>query len=216
MEKISKKSIPNILTIVRIILAVFAILFVCIYKSWPTEAFWYTFNDGTKVAVPITYILAGVFFVIACITDLMDGQLARKYHWISDFGKLWDPIADKILINGVLIGLAVNGSIPVFISIIMICRDIIVDASRMYASTKGKVVAANIWGKLKTVFQMIAIILILFSFGIVIVSNNLVFQYLVQNFFLLVATVFSVVSGVIYEVQIFKKEKHANEQQKAS
>ncbi len=216
MEKISKKSIPNILTIVRIILAVFAILFVCIYnyKSWLTEAFWYTFNDGTKVAVPITYILAGAFFVIACITDLMDGQLARKYHWISDFGKLWDPIADKILINGVLIGLAVNGSIPVFIPIIMICRDIIVDASRMYASTKGKVVAANIWGKLKTVFQMIAIILILFSFGIV--SNNLVFQYLVQNFFLLVATVFSVVSGVIYEVQIFKKEKHANEQQKAS
>ena len=217
MEKISKKSIPNILTIVRIILAVFAILFVCIYKYWDywdTEAFWYTFNDGTRVEVPITYILAGVFFVIASFTDLMDGQLARKYHWISDFGKLWDPIADKILINGVLIGLAVNGSIPVFIPIIMICRDIIVDASRMYASTKGKVVAANIWGKLKTVFQMIAIILILFSFGIV--SNNLVFQYLVQNLLLLVATVFSVVSGVIYEVQIFKKEKHANEQQKAS
>lgn len=209
MEKISKKSIPNILTIVRIILAVFAILFVCIYKSWKTEAFSYTFNDGTEVAVPITYILAGVFFVIASITDLMDGQLARKYHWISDFGKLWDPIADKILINGVLIGLAVNGSIPVFIPIIMICRDIIVDASRMYASTKGKVVAANIWGKLKTVFQMIAIILILFSFGIV--NNNLVFQYLVQNLFLLVATVFSVVSGVIYEVQIFKKEKQVNE-----
>lgn len=214
MEKISKKSIPNILTIVRIILAVFAILFVCIYKIWKTEAFSYTFNDGTEVAVPITYILAGVFFVIASITDLMDGQLARKYHWISDFGKLWDPIADKILINGVLIGLAVNGSIPVFIPIIMICRDIIVDASRMYASTKGKVVAANIWGKLKTVFQMIAIILILFSFGIV--NNNLVFQYsvfqcLVQNLFLLVATVFSVVSGVIYEVQIFKKEKQVNE-----
>lgn len=210
MEKISKKSIPNILTIVRIILAVFAILFVCIYNHWNTEAFSYTFNDGTRVGVPITYILAGVFFVIASFTDLMDGQLARKYHWISDFGKLWDPIADKILINGVLIGLAVNGSIPVFIPIIMICRDIIVDASRMYASTKGKVVAANIWGKLKTVFQMIAIILILFSFGIV--SNNLVFQYLVQNLLLLVATVFSVVSGVIYEVQIFKKEKHANEQ----
>lgn len=215
MEKISEKSIPNILTIVRIILAVFAILFVCIYKIWKTEVFSYTFNDGTKVAVPTTYILAGVFFVIACITDLMDGQLARKYRWISDFGKLWDPIADKILINGVLIGLAVNGSIPVFIPIIMICRDIIVDASRMYASTKGKVVAANIWGKLKTVFQMIAIILILF-FGIMIDSNNLVFWYLVQNMLFLVATVFSVVSGVIYEVQIFKKEKQVNEQQKAS
>ena len=213
MEKISKKSIPNILTIVRIILAVFAILFVCIYKFW-TKAFWYMFNDGTIIAVPITYILAGVFFVIASITDLMDGQLARKYHWVSDFGKLWDPIADKILINGVLIGLAVNGSIPVFVPIIMICRDIIVDASRMYASTKGKVVAANIWGKLKTVLQMIAIIIILFSFGIV--NNNLVFHYLVQNLFLLVATVFSVVSGVIYEIQIFKKEKQVNEQQKAN
>lgn len=211
MEKISKKSIPNILTIVRIILAVFAILFVCIYKFWTTKAFSYMFNDGTIVAVPITYILAGVFFVIASITDLMDGQLARKYHWISDFGKLWDPIADKILINGVLIGLAVNGSIPVFIPIIMICRDIIVDASRMYASTKGKVVAANIWGKLKTVSQMIGIILILFVFGIV---NNNVFHYLVQNLCLLVATVFSVVSGVIYEIQIFnKKENKVNEEQ---
>ena len=215
MEKISKKSIPNILTIVRIILAVFAILFVCIEKFWKTAAFSYMFNDyKTVVYVPITYILAGVFFVIASITDLLDGYLARKYNWISNFGKLWDPIADKILINGVLIGLAVNGSVPVFIPIIMICRDIIVDASRMYASTKGKVVAANIWGKLKTVFQMIAIILILFSFGIV--YNNLVFYYLVQNLFLLVATVFSVVSGVIYEIQIFKKEKQVNVQQKAS
>ena len=215
MEKISKKSIPNILTIVRIILAVFAILFVCIEKFWKTAAFSYMFNDyKTVVYIPITYILAGVFFVIASITDLLDGHLARKYNWISDFGKLWDPIADKILINGVLIGLAVNGSIPVFVPIIMICRDIIVDASRMYASTKGKVVAANIWGKLKTVLQMIAIILILFSFGIV--YNNLVFHYLVQNLLLLVATVFSVVSGVIYEIQIFKKEKQVNEQQKAN
>ena len=215
MEKISKKSIPNILTIVRIILAVFAILFVCIEKIWKTAAFSYMFNDyKTVVYIPITYILAGVFFVIASITDLLDGHLARKYNWISNFGKLWDPIADKILINGVLIGLAVNGSIPVFIPIIMISRDTIVDASRMYASTKGKVVAANIWGKLKTVSQMIGIILILFVFGIV--NNNDVFHYLVQNLCLLVATVFSVVSGVIYEIQIFKMEKQVNVQQKAS
>ena len=212
MEKISKKSIPNILTIVRIILAVFAILFVCIEKFWKTAAFSYMFNDyKTVVYIPITYILAGVFFVIASITDLLDGHLARKYNWISNFGKLWDPIADKILINGVLIGLAVNGSVPAFIPIIMISRDTIVDASRMYASTKGKVVAANIWGKLKTVSQMIGIILILFVFGIV---NNNVFHYLVQNLCLLVATVFSVVSSVIYEIQIFnKKENKVNEEQ---
>ena len=214
MEKISKKSIPNILTIVRIVLAVFAIFFVCIYKFWNDNAFWYTFNDGTLVVVPWTYIIAGIFFVIASFTDLLDGRIARKHHWITDFGKLWDPIADKILINGVLIGLAVNESIPVFIPIIMISRDIIVDASRMYASTKGTVVAANIWGKLKTVSQMIAIILILFSFGIV--YNNIVFFYLVQNLLLLVATIFSIISGVIYEIQIFKKGKKINEQQKVS
>ena len=214
MGKISKKSIPNILTIVRIVLAVFAIFFVCIYKFWNDNAFWYIFNDGTLVVVPWTYIIAGIFFVIASFTDLLDGRIARKHHWITDFGKLWDPIADKILINGVLIGLAVNESIPVFIPIIMISRDIIVDASRMYASTKGKVVAANIWGKLKTVSQMIAIILILFSFGIV--YNNIVFFYLVQNLLLLVATIFSIISGVIYEIQIFKKGKKINEQQKVS
>lgn len=214
MGKISKKSIPNILTIVRIVLAVFAIFFVCIYKFWNDNAFWYIFNDGTLVVVPWTYIIAGIFFVIASFTDLLDGRIARKHHWITDFGKLWDPIADKILINGVLIGLAVNESIPVFIPIIMISRDIIVDASRMYASTKGTVVAANIWGKLKTVSQMIAIILILFSFGIV--YNNIVFFYLVQNLLLLVATIFSIISGVIYEIQIFKKGKKINEQQKVS
>ena len=214
MGKISKKSIPNILTIVRIVLAVFAIFFVCIYKFWNDNAFWYIFNDGTLVVVPWTYIIAGIFFVIASFTDLLDGRIARKHHWITDFGKLWDPIAHKILINGVLIGLAVNESIPVFIPIIMISRDIIVDASRMYASTKGKVVAANIWGKLKTVSQMIAIILILFSFGIV--YNNIVFFYLVQNLLLLVATIFSIISGVIYEIQIFKKGKKINEQQKVS
>ena len=215
MEKLSKKFIPNILTIVRIVLAVFAILFVCIYRFWTQPAFWYTFNDRTWVFVPWTYIVAGIFFIIASITDLLDGQIARKYQCVTDFGKLWDPIADKILVNGVLIGLAVNGSIPVFVPIIMICRDIIVDASRMYASTKGKVVAANIWGKLKTVTQMMAIILILFCFGI-IDTNNHVFYYLVQNLLLLVATIFSIISGVIYEIQIFKKEKNVNEQQKVS
>lgn len=214
MDKIKAKSIPNILTIIRIILAIFAILFVCLYKienaSLNYTLYGYIFS-GMYIHIRVAYIVAGSIFLAACVTDWVDGHLARKYNWISDFGKLWDPIADKILIDGLLIALAVNNSIPVFVPIVMIIRDIVVDAMRMYASSKGNVVAANIWGKLKTVTQMIAIATTFFAFGIVeYTQNHLVLYYFVVNLLYLIACVFSITSGIIYAINIQGKSNKAN------
>ena len=215
MEKITKKSIPNILTIIRMVFAIFAIVFVCLYNvsnsifSLPLYSYSF-FNDMAIIEIPVTYIIAGSIFLIASLTDLLDGYLARKNNWISDFGKLWDPIADKVLVNGVLISLAVNGSIPIFVPIIMICRDIVVDAMRMSASSKKIIVPANIWGKLKTVAQMIAILLTLFATGAA--DNFYKYQYVfyVINLFHLLACIFSITSGIIYLIKISKEIKKDN------
>lgn len=205
MGKIDKKSTPNVLTVIRIILAFFAILFVCLYKTKTgicNNLYGYMFAS-IYVHIPIAYVVAGSIFLVACVTDWLDGYLARKYKWISNFGKLWDPIADKILIDGLLIALAVNNSIPVFVPIIMIIRDIVIDAMRMYASSIGHVVSANIWGKLKTVAQMIAITVTFFAFGIVQnVQSNVIVYYFVINLLHLIACVFSVTSGIIYAINI--------------
>ncbi len=215
MQKIAKKSIPNILTIIRIIFAVLAILFACLYSvkgSVFCKPLYKYSVLGVELNIPVAYIITGCIFIVASATDWLDGYLARKYNWISNFGKLWDPIADKILVNGVLITLTVNHSIPMFIPIVMICRDIIVDAMRMYASSKGIVVAANIWGKLKTIIQMIAIITTLFVFGIF--PNDIVNKYLyifyAINLFHLIACVLSIASGIIYGLNINKEVKEIN------
>lgn len=205
MGKINIKSTPNVLTVIRIILAFFAILFVCLYKTKTgicDNLYGYMFTS-IYVHIPIAYVVAGSIFLFACATDWLDGHLARKYKWVSNFGKLWDPIADKILIDGLLIALAVNNSIPVFVTIIMIIRDIIIDAMRMYASSNGRIVPANIWGKLKTVTQMVAITVTFFAFGIVEnIQNNVIAYYFVINLLHLIACAFSVASGIIYAINI--------------
>lgn len=215
MQKISKKSIPNILTIIRIIFAILAILFACLYgikdSLFYRSLYKYSLL-GVELNIPITYVITGCIFAIASATDWLDGYLARKHNWISDFGKLWDPIADKILVDGILITLAINHSIPVFIPIIMICRDIVVDAMRMYASSKGIVVAANIWGKLKTIIQMIAIITTLFVFGIFPndIESKYLYVFYVINSLHLIACVFSITSRIIYGLNINKEVKETN------
>ena len=213
MGKIDKKSTPNILTVIRIILAICAILFVCLYKTETriSDTLYGYMLLNLDIQIPIAYIIAGAIFLVACATDWLDGYLARKYNWISNFGKLWDPIADKILVDGLLIALAINSSIPIYVPIVMIIRDIVVDAMRMYASSKGNVVAANIWGKLKTVTQMIAIAATFFVFGIVEnAQNHLVLYYFVVNLLYLIACTFSITSGIIYVINIQGKNKKAN------
>ena len=104
-----------------------------------------------------------LIFIIASITDKLDGYIARKYNLITDFGKFLDPIADKILVLAALVMLTEFGKIPAYIPIIVLSREFLVSGNRLVAAKDGKVIAASIWGKIKTVTQMVAIILIFFD-----------------------------------------------------
>lgn len=217
-----KQNIPNILLVTRILLVpiIVGLLIGNIFVSNDANPIIYSlftpFNtSATYTNVRLFFFLAGFFFVIASITDWLDGKIARKYNWVTDFGKFWDPVADKVLINSVLICFAVARYIPIFIPVVMIARDVIVDAQRMVAAKKNIVIAANYWGKLKTILQMVSIILIFFFF-------NQTYQYIdpalkgmywgVQNLIPLLATVMSVASGIIYFIDINKALKQHVEQ----
>ena len=154
-----KQNIPNILVVVRMVLAVFVALLVIAnhYTKGFSNVNPVLYHLHTPSWLPgyyvssiyLFFLLAGCLFVLACITDWLDGYLARKYNWVSDFGKLWDPIADKVLVNSVLICFAWSGYVCILIPVIMIARDVMVDAQKMVAAKKGVVVAANFWVNVK-------------------------------------------------------------------
>ena len=155
--------------------------------------------------INLAYFISFFLFVIASLTDMLDGKIARKYNLVTDMGKFLDPVADKLLVNLTLIYLALphfgtnNAVIPVSCVIIMIGRDLIIDAFRLVASTKGSVVAANIFGKLKTVFQMVAIPMVLLNswpFAYFDAGWN---NYLrICNIAIYIATAMSLISLIIY------------------
>ena len=155
--------------------------------------------------INLAYFISFFLFVIASLTDMLDGKIARKYNLVTDMGKFLDPVADKLLVNLTLIYLALphfgtnNAVIPVSCVIIMIGRDLIIDAFRLVASTKGSVVAANIFGKLKTVFQMVAIPMVLLNswpFAYFDADWN---NYLrICNIAIYIATAMSLISLIIY------------------
>lgn len=164
--------------------------------------------------INLIFLIVFVFYVIAAYTDHLDGKLARKNNQVTNLGKFLDPVADKLLVNSMLVFLAApslfapynveqTSFIPVWCVIIMIARDTVVDALRFIAAQKGTVIAANIFGKLKTVFQMIAI-------GAVLL-NDFPFHYMYQGntnpyltvtaFLIYIATATSLISGIIYVIQ---------------
>ena len=186
-------NLPNKITISRIFLAIVVLLLLMIpYGSIGMTVPLYKINN---VTLSLNYIIAGILFIIASLTDLIDGKIARKNNLVTDFGKVMDAIADKILVNGVLIILAYNGSIPLVIPVVIITRDTIVDSVKMVAGNKGKAVGASIWGKIKTVCMMIGLSLVFFS--------NLPFELIglrVDYILLIIATVLSIYSGIQYYV----------------
>ena len=152
-----------------------------------------TFLVAGKIVVDTKYLVAGVFFIIASVTDFLDGYLARSKNLVTDFGKVMDAIADKILVNGVLIILAYQGFISVLIPVLIITRDTFVDSIKMASGNKGKVVGASILGKAKTICMMVGISLMLFY--------NLpfeVFNIPCADILIIVACILSVVSGCQY------------------
>ena len=146
-----------------------------------------------NIYVELKYIVAGVLFIIASLTDFFDGKVARKYNMVTDFGKMIDAISDKMLTNSLLIILACNGMISPVIAVIFIVRDIVVDSIKMIVGSKGKVVAAIKIAKFKTASLMVGLTLTLFY--------NLPFELIgirVSDCFLIIASVLSVVSAFQY------------------
>lgn len=183
-------NLPNKLTLLRIILVPFFII-------------------AMLVNFPFHYLVAGCIFGIASVTDTLDGKIARSRNLVTDFGKFADPLADKILVLTALVcflqvGLLGSfGAIPV---IIVLFREFAVSGIRLVAASSGKVVAANIWGKIKTVSQMVGISVI-FAMQVVLeilgamkVSIGFVSEvfYYIGNGLIWLSTVFTLISGIIY------------------
>ena len=184
-------NLPTKITVVRLILTIFIILLLCI----PFSYFGFNFPkyDINGVVVELNYIISGFIFIIASVTDFLDGYLARKNNQVTDTGKMLDAIADKVLVNPILIILAANGFIHCIVPVIIVLRDIIVNAIKMEAASKGKVVAAIKSGKLKTASMMVGIVLVFFY--------NMPFEFInirVDLFLLYFACIISVVSAVQY------------------
>ncbi len=188
-------NLPNRLTLLRIVLVpVIILIYIFPYAQMGIEP--RVFMVGQYSLSSINLICLGIYF-IAAITDLLDGQIARKYHLQTTFGKFADPIADKMLTTTMFVLFVSRGIIPVVPVIIMICRDIAVDGMRMVAANNGKVVSAQMMGKLKTVLQMVSIALILL--------NNLPFELWrlpVSDIVLWFAALISFASGLSYFNQL--------------
>ena len=137
-------NLPNKLTVLRMVLVPFFVAFLLLSPG----------NDMFKW-------IALALFIIASLTDLADGKIARKYNLVTNFGKFMDPLADKILTISGMICLIELGRIPAWIVIIIVAREFIISGFRLIAAESGVVIAANYWGKFKTTFQMIMIILMI-------------------------------------------------------
>lgn len=137
-------NLPNKLTLFRVILIPFFVVFMLINVTGNADKW-----------------IALIIFIIASLTDLLDGKIARKYNLITDFGKFMDPLADKLLVCSALICLVSLNKIPAWIVIIIIAREFIISGFRLIAADNGRVIAASYWGKFKTTFQMIMVILMI-------------------------------------------------------
>ena len=184
-------NVPTKLTFLRIVLTI--IMIVILIFPFYLIGFSFPQYEVGGIYIRLEYILAGIVFIIASFTDFLDGYLARKSNQVTDLGKMLDAIADKTLVNSALIILAYKGFVPVVIPVIIIFRDTIVDAIKMQASSKGKVVAAIKSGKIKTASMMVGLVLTFFY--------NLPFEIWnirVADFLIYFATIMSVISMIEY------------------
>ena len=183
-------NLPNKLTLGRIILVPF-------------------FVAALLIPFPLHTLAALLLFIAASVTDLLDGKIARKNHLVTDFGKFADPLADKILVLSALLCFVQLGWCDCVAVIVVLFREFAVTSIRLIAASKGKVVAANIRGKVKTVTQMVAIItiLVLRSAGDIVSLTigdvpmmNTAF-YITGECLIWISTIFAIISGVIYIIQ---------------
>ena len=185
-------NLPNKITVARIFVSLLVLIMLLVPWSQLGITFPVYTIDG-NIIVDLKILIAGGLFVLGSFTDFLDGHIARSRNIVTDFGKVMDSIADKILVNGVLIILAYEGMISIIVPVVIITRDIVVDSCKMISGNKGKVVAASILGKLKTIFMMVGLSLTMFY--------NLPFEMIgipVASVLVIAATILSVVSGIQY------------------
>jgi len=208
-------NIPTKITVSRIVAIVLMLIGLATYEIMclanPLADYAQPIYIG-NTHINLVYFIVCIIFILAAFTDMLDGKLARKWNQVTDLGKFLDPVADKLLVNSMLIFLCfprnelyTNVSqycIPVACVIIMVARDIVVDCLRFVAAKKNVVIAANIFGKIKTVAQMITIPLVLL--------NGWPFSYFdmswgpylrIVSFFVYVTTFLSLLSGIIYVIK---------------
>lgn len=187
-------NLANKITISRIILSiVIMILLLFPFEGLGLEFPSYIVNGN--IYIELKYIIAGVLFIIASLTDFFDGYVARKYNMVTDFGKMVDAISDKMLTNSLLVILASNGMISPVIAVIFIVRDIAVDSIKMVVGNKGKAVAAIGIAKCKTATLMLGLVFTLFY--------NLPFELIgirVSDVLLIISAILSVVSAFQYYI----------------
>ncbi|WP_066873429.1 CDP-diacylglycerol--glycerol-3-phosphate 3-phosphatidyltransferase [Clostridium mediterraneense] len=186
-------NLANKLTLLRIILV--PLFLICMIRD----------------IVPYGVLIATIIFVVASITDKLDGYIARSRNQITTFGKFMDPLADKLLVTAALVTLTGMRIIPAWISVIIIAREFAVSGLRAVAASEGRVIAASNWGKLKTVFQMIALILLLIVANVattpwvadLINSSTFLVNFFayVPNITLYIAVIITIISGIDYFVK---------------
>ena len=184
----------NKITITRMIMSMIIILLL-LFPFDEVGLEFPTYLVGGKVLVDLKYIIVGILFIIASLTDFLDGYVARKYNLVTDFGKMIDAISDKLLTNSVLIILACNGKISTIVAVVIVMRDIVVDSIKMVIGNQGAAVAAIGLAKVKTATLMVGIILTLFS--------NLPFELIslrISDFLLAIAAVLSIISAAKYYI----------------
>ena len=177
-------NLPNKLTILRMIMIVPFVVFMLVPIGGAA---------GKWIALAM--------FVIASLTDLLDGKIARKYNLVTTFGKFMDPLADKLLVCSALICLVELGRIPAWIVIIIISREFIISGFRLVASDKGVVIAASWWGKFKTTFQMVMIVLMIADIAALSIVTQIVM------WIALILTVVSLIDYLVKNKDVMKDPK---------
>ena len=185
-------NLPNKLTVFRVILIVpFVVLLLGGFQQWG----WFT--TLFSGILPYTDYIAVGIFIVASLTDLLDGKIARKYNLVTDFGKFMDPLADKLLVSSAMICLVSLNRIPAWVVIVIISREFIISGFRLVASDAGVVIAASWWGKIKTVVQMIMVIVLILSIHNPVVA-------VIEQILIYLALVLTVVSLLDYLIKNWK------------
>lgn len=174
-------NLPNKLTVLRMIMIIPFVVFML----------------NTGIAGDASKWIAVSIFIVASLTDLLDGKIARKYNLVTNFGKFMDPLADKLLVCSAMICLIEMGKLPAWIVIIIISREFIISGFRLVASDNGIVIAASYWGKFKTTFQMLMVVFLIIDLGGVFATVETILIYVS-----LALTIISLVDYIVKNKQV--------------